>query len=132
MTVKYRHVLTGALVAACTLLASESTSGHHSHGNYVDTFTDIEGVVTEVHLVNPHSWIYMEVKGPSGQPLRWSLEASSRTALDRVGVQPLKRGDAIKVRCHPLRDGARACLTRRELRQCKLPARGCATGPARD
>ena len=32
---------------------------HHSHGNYVDTFTDITGVVKEVHLVVPHSWVYI-------------------------------------------------------------------------
>jgi hypothetical protein len=26
---------------------------HHSHGNYEDTFMDIQGVVKEVHLVVP-------------------------------------------------------------------------------
>jgi hypothetical protein len=44
--------------------------------------------------------------------LRWSLEASSRNALERIGVTHdyIKAGDAIKVRCHPLRDGSRGCL----------------------
>jgi hypothetical protein len=85
---------------------------HHSHGNYSDAFTDMEGVVREVHLVNPHSWIYIEVKGPDGRQLRWSLEASSRNALERIGVthEYIKAGDSIKVRCHPLRDGSRGCL----------------------
>jgi hypothetical protein len=88
------------------------TLAHHSHGNYVETFTDIEGVVREMHLVNPHSWIYIEVKGPDGRMQRWSLEASSRNALERLGVtqEYLKPGDPIKVRCHPLRDGSRGCL----------------------
>ena len=93
-------------------MLTQPARAHHSHGNYVETFTDIEGVVKEVHLVNPHSWIYIEVKGPDGRLLRWSLEASSRNALERIGVthEYIKAGDTIKVRCHPLRDGSRGCL----------------------
>jgi hypothetical protein len=100
------------MTLVCVLLLAASTRAHHSHGNYVDTFTDIEGVVKEVHLVNPHSWIYIEVKGPAGQPQKWSLEASSKIALERIGVttEYIKPGDNIKVRCHPLRDGSRGCL----------------------
>jgi len=85
---------------------------HHSHGNYADTFIDLEGVVREVHLVNPHSWIYVEVTSATGHVQKWSLEATSRPALERIGVTRdyVKPGDRIKVRCHPLRDGSRACL----------------------
>ena len=97
---------------ACALVIPTPTRAHHSHGNYMDTFTDIEGVVKEVHFVNPHSWIYLEVKGPNGQPQKWSLEASSLIQLERIGVTRdyIKPGDTIKARCHPLRDGSRGCL----------------------
>jgi hypothetical protein len=99
-------------VVMFTGMLTQPARAHHSHGNYVETFTDIEGVVKEVHLVNPHSWIYIEVKGADGRLLRWSLEASSRNALERIGVthEYIKAGDTIKVRCHPLRDGSRGCL----------------------
>jgi hypothetical protein len=85
---------------------------HHSHGNYVDTFADIEGVVKELHLVTPHSWLYLEVKGAKGQPEMWALEATSRAGLERIGVTRdyVKAGDTVKARCHPLRDGSRGCL----------------------
>ena len=101
-----------AMTVACVVLIATSTRAHHSHGNYADTFTDIEGVVKEVHLMNPHSWIYLEVKGPNGQPQKWSLEASSVIQLERIGVtrEYIKPGDTIKARCHPLRDGSRGCL----------------------
>jgi hypothetical protein len=101
-----------SVVLASALAISTSARAHHSHGNYVDTFTDIEGVVKEVHLMNPHSWIYLEVKGPNGQPQKWSLEASSLIQLERIGVtrEYIKPGDTIKARCHPLRDGSRGCL----------------------
>jgi hypothetical protein len=85
---------------------------HHSHGNYATTFTDLEGVVAEVHLINPHSWIYLDVGGAGGQPELWALEATSRVGLQRIGITPdsLEPGDRVKVRCHPLRDGSRGCL----------------------
>jgi hypothetical protein len=100
------------LAVVCVGVIVQPLPAHHSHGNYSDAFTDMEGVVREVHLVNPHSWIYIEVKGPDGRALRWSLEASSRNALERIGVthEYIKAGDSIKVRCHPLRDGSRGCL----------------------
>ncbi len=101
-----------AIALPCLFLIATPTRAHHSHGNYVDTFTDVEGVVKEVHLMNPHSWIYLEVKGPDGQPQKWSLEASSVIQLERIGVTRdyIKPGDTIKARCHPLRDGSRGCL----------------------
>jgi hypothetical protein len=78
----------------------------------VDTFRDLEGVVKELHLVNPHSWVYLDVKGPNGQLQTWALEATSRVALERMGITPdyIKPGDNVKARCHPLRDGSRGCL----------------------
>lgn len=87
-------------------------TAHHSHGNYTDTFVDIEGVVKEVHLLNPHSWIYLVVTSASGQPQTWALEATNVIGLQRIGVtrEYLKAGDTIKARCHPLRDGSRGCL----------------------
>lgn len=87
-------------------------AAHHSHGNYADTFVDVEGVVKQVHLLNPHSWVYVEVKNASGQPQTWALEATNVIGLQRIGVtrEYIKAGDAIKARCHPLRDGSRGCL----------------------
>jgi hypothetical protein len=85
---------------------------HHSHGNYADTFIDIQGVVKEVHLIVPHSWVYMEVKNAKGEPEMWALEATGRTGLERIGVTKdyIKPGDAVKARCHRLRDGSNGCL----------------------
>ena len=101
-----------AIALACVFLVATATRAHHSHGNYVDTFTDITGVVKEVHLVVPHSWVYMEVKDEKGQPQIWALEATGRGGLERIGVtrEYVKPGDTIKARCHVLRDGSRGCL----------------------
>jgi hypothetical protein len=89
-----------------------SAGAHHSHGAYVDTFMDVQGVVKEVHLVVPHSWVYIEVKNPKGEPEVWALEATGRTGLERVGVTAttVAVGDTVKARCHRLRDGSNGCL----------------------
>ncbi len=85
---------------------------HHSHGNYEDTFMDIEGIVKEVHLLVPHSWIYLEVKDAKGEAQVWALEATGRPQLQKIGVTAdyVKVGDAVKARCHHLRDGSNGCL----------------------
>ena len=89
-----------------------SAWAHHSHGNYVETFMDIQGVVKEVHLVVPHSWVYLEVKSAKGDPEIWALEATGRPGLERVGVtaSTIKVGETVKARCHRLRDGSNGCL----------------------
>ena len=61
------------LVALCSLAFAGATSAHHSPSNYTNTYADIEGVVKEVHLVVPHSWVYVEVKDDKGEPQVWIL-----------------------------------------------------------
>ena len=108
MSFKYSTLaMTGALALALP------TWAHHSHGNYQKVeFIDLEGVVTEVHLINPHSWVFMEVTDDKGQKTEWGLEASARGDLERIGVtyDYIGPGDTIKVRCHPLRNGGPECL----------------------
>ena len=78
----------------------------------MDSFSDLQGVVKEVHLLVPHSFVYIEVKPAAGEPQSWALEGTSRSGLERIGVTKdyLKAGDTIKVRCHALRDGTNGCL----------------------
>ena len=101
-----------AAAAICVAGAALPMWAHHSHGNYEDTFMDIAGVVKEVHLVVPHSWIYLEVKDAKGETQMWALEATGHTGLQRIGVTVdyIKPGDSVKARCHHLRDGSNGCL----------------------
>ena len=99
-------------VAISLMVFAFPASAHHSHGLYQDSFTDLQGVVKEVHLLVPHSFVYIEVKPATGEPQSWALEGTSRSGLERIGVtkDSLKAGDTIKVRCHALRDGTNGCL----------------------
>ena len=102
------------LAAVCAVALGLPAWSHHSHGNYItETFIDLQGVVKEVHLVVPHSWVYLEVKDPQGGEAQvWALEATGRAGLEKIGVtrEYVKPGDTVKARCHRLRDGSNGCL----------------------
>jgi hypothetical protein len=96
------------------LLALTSTlAAHHSHGNYKMTeYTTLKGVVKEVHWINPHTWIYLEVKDDKGESTMWALEGASVIQVERRGWTKgmIKVGSTIGVRCHQLRDDSSGCL----------------------
>jgi Family of unknown function (DUF6152) len=94
------------------LVAATAAHAHHSHGNYdLTKWTTMEGEVKELHLLVPHSWIYLDVK-EKGETVTWALEATGPSGLTQVGIkrEDVRPGDKIKVRCHLLRDGSTGCL----------------------
>ena len=105
--------LLGLAVIGAVLVALPAFA-HHSHNAYeVTQWTTMEGTVTEIHYLLPHSWVYIEIKDEkSPEPTIWALEAAGPMAILRNGVkkEDVKPGDKIKVRCHLLRDGSPGCL----------------------
>jgi hypothetical protein len=102
-----------SLAAICLAAIALPALAHHSHGNYdVEKWTAVQGTVKEVHLLVPHSWIYLNVKDDKGQTAVWALEATGPDGLKRKGIDKafLKVGDSIKARCHQLKDGTNGCL----------------------
>lgn len=100
-----------AAIAASTMMLP--AWGHHSHGNYTMTeYLNLEGQVTELHWINPHIWIYLEVTDDSGESAVWALEAAGASGLARQGItkDTVQTGDTISVRCHQLRDESNGCL----------------------
>lgn len=91
-----RAYLFGGLVAAALLVATGTTSAHHSFaaefdGNKRVTLT---GVVTKVEWTNPHVWIYFNVKDEkTGQVTNWGAEFGPPHGLQRSGW----RRDTVKI-----------------------------------
>lgn len=101
------------LVVAVMLVRAVPVPAHHSHANYArQDWIELEGTVTNVHWMNPHVWIYLEVTGQSGAPVVWAMEGGSIAALTEGGWQPdsVQVGDEISARCMPLKDGSSGCL----------------------
>ena len=107
---RYRYLIFACLGAT---LAAWPAFAHHSHVNYaVAEFTHLEGVVKELHRLNPHSWVYIEVRNEQGESQIWALEATGPNGLLKQGIKPedVRTGDKVRVRCHALRDGSPGCL----------------------
>ena|SRR5690349_23074760 len=108
-----RVLRTGPALLLLLVVLTVSLSAHHSHGNYKMTeYTTLKGVVKEVHWINPHTWIYLEVKDAKGESTMWALEGASVIQVERRGwtKDMIKVGSTIGVRCHQLRDGSSGCL----------------------
>jgi hypothetical protein len=101
------------LAAICAVTLAVPVFAHHSHNNYATSeFTQIEGTVKEIHLLNPHSWVYLEVKNAQGEAELWALEATNPRGLENRGItkDTLRVGERAKVRCHRNRDNTNGCL----------------------
>jgi len=96
-----------------TLIWLLPATAHHSHGNYnLTEFTHLTGEVVEVHWMNPHIWIYIDVENEDGEVETWSLEGASPTQVINSGWSrdSVEVGDTIDVRCHQLWDKDTGCL----------------------
>ena len=102
-----------ALLALYAVALALPAWAHHSHNAYeVTVWSDLEGTVRDVYLMNPHSWIYLDVTDENGETTTWSLEAASPNSILENGVKPedVRPGDRIQVRIHLLRDGTNGGL----------------------
>ena len=45
-------------------------------------YVNLEGTVTEVHWINPHIWIYLEITDQSGESAVWALEGGEEREWD--------------------------------------------------
>src|ERR1700736_3897827 len=80
---------TNGLVAAALgiLISSLQLPAHHAFTAEFDTKKPVKlrGTIAKIEMVNPHSWIYIDVKNDDGSTSQWMLEAGSPNVLVRRG-----------------------------------------------
>lgn len=83
-----RTKLSGIIVGASLLLAAVPVLAHHSFSAEFDAQlpATLRGTVTKVERVNPHGWIFIDVKGSDGKVVNWAIETGGPLALARRGV----------------------------------------------
>jgi len=109
---KKRRRRAGAAGAAVLLSLAGAAQAHHGVANF-DLNKDIalEGVITSVEFVNPHSWLHFDVRAADGTVTHMRCEMRGATVLMRSGWSPemFKAGDSIKVTGSPDRRDPAAC-----------------------
>ena len=71
------------LAGAALLAISLPTHAHHAFAAEFDADKpiDLQGAVTKIKWVNPHSWLYFDVSGTDGTVTNWGVEFGAPNQL---------------------------------------------------
>ena len=88
---------------------------HHAVNSQFDVTKNIAltGVLTKVELINPHTYVYFDVKAANGRFETWNIESGAPGALKRAGLSArdsLIVGQTYKFVISPARNGSHSGL----------------------
>jgi len=107
--------MTRAFLLAMSALAAVVAAGgpvdaHHAFSAEFDAAQPIvlKGTVSKAEWINPHSWVYIDVKGADGKIVTWAIECGAPNALLRRGwnKNSLPIGTEIVVDGYRAKDGS--------------------------
>jgi Family of unknown function (DUF6152) len=99
------------LAAASSLLFNAGfLKAHHSFAAEYDANKPIkiQGRVTKVEFINPHSWLHVDVTSPDGKVTNYACETAPPNGLYRLGwtKSSIKPGDEVIVEGVLAKDGS--------------------------
>ena len=101
--------LTAAIAIGAAIGMSAVASAHHAFSAEFDARQPLEihGVVTKTKWVNPHSWIYLDVKDADGNVSNWGFEFGTPSNLQRIGLTKasLPPGTELTIKGYRSRNG---------------------------
>lgn len=116
MSRRVKRLLPLLLCAAAAAFPGARAFAHHSFAAEFDINRPVEfrGKVVKVELINPHSWIHVEVTGADGATQTWMVEGGSPNALFRRGVtkNSIPIGSELLVTGYQARDGGNRAVGR--------------------
>jgi hypothetical protein len=103
-------VVVAGLGLLAALTATPPVVAHHAFNAEFDAKRPVKfkGTVTKMVWVNPHAWIYVDVKKADGSVEEWMVEAGTPNTLLRRGLtrQSLPVGTEITVDGYQSKDGS--------------------------
>src|SRR5215510_3866759 len=111
MMTRVTHAVLVAVLLTVPVLV-ERAYAHHGAGLYdMRKNVELEGKITRVDFVNPHTYVYFDVVGTDGKVLAMKCETRGATVLRRSGWSPemFVKGTTIKISGHPHREDPTAC-----------------------
>lgn len=75
-------------IAVALLSATLHANAHHSVAGQFDSTkrVSLTGVVTKVDWINPHTYLYLDVKDDAGNVTTWRLESLPTAMLRKAGL----------------------------------------------
>jgi Family of unknown function (DUF6152) len=105
--------LTPSSVCRLALVLLSGAAPILAHHGFVVEFDDkkpvtLVGVVTKMEFMNPHIYLYVDVKAKDGKVVNWALEGGPPNVLYRQGWRKdtVKPGDQVTVKGFRARDGS--------------------------
>lgn len=98
--------ITLILAALIPAAAHHSVAGQFDYRNSVK----LEGIVTKVDWINPHIYIYLDVKDGNGTVTEWRMETLPPAMMRRVGISKKDlqaTGETLVIDGLSARDGTR-------------------------
>jgi hypothetical protein len=82
-----RRTVTLVTIGMGMMLLSSALWAHHAFSAEFDANNPVtlKGVVTRVDWINPHSWLYIDVKDAGGKVVPWKIEMGAPNQLLRRG-----------------------------------------------
>ena len=95
---------------ALAALVGTTATAHHSFSAIFDSAKPVTltGTVTKIEWMNPHTWIYLDVKKADGSVEAWAFEMGSPNRLMRYGwnQSSLPTGATVTIAGSQARDGS--------------------------
>lgn len=109
-------LLAAGVTALCAALAGLAAHAHHAFATEFDVNRPVKlkGTVSKLELINPHSWIHIDVVDDSGKTVTWMIEGGSPNALVRRGVtkNSVPIGSELTIDGYQARDGSNRAVGR--------------------
>ncbi len=111
-----RSIVHASLACFSLVLVAIDVQAHHAFSTEFDVNRPVSftGTVSKVELINPHSWIHIDVTDENGEVATWMIEGGSPNALVRRGVtkDSIPVGAELLVNGYQARDGSTRAVGR--------------------
>ncbi len=92
---------TASVLAAIGAIQAVPSIAHHAFASEFDSSRPIvlSGTVTRARFVNPHSWVYIDVRDNAGNVTNWGFEFGTPSSLRGSGItrETIQAGTRVRI-----------------------------------
>ena len=108
-----------ALSVLSLLVFAVPAIAHHAFTAEFDGSQSVTltGTLSKVEWINPHVYLYVDVKASDGNVTQWAVECNSTVTLHRQGMtrSMLTEGQNVTVQVNPAKDGTKSRASLRHI-----------------